>query len=58
MFTEEVELNEKGNVTKFVIHQKAEDGSQKVWVQSFKIQLKDKRGFEKTINLKKYGELF
>ena len=29
VFTEEVELNEKGNVTKFVIHQKAEDGSQK-----------------------------
>ena len=25
VFTEEVELNEKGNVIKFVIHQKAED---------------------------------
>jgi|SaaInl85LU_5_DNA_1037374.scaffolds.fasta_scaffold03486_4 aminopeptidase N len=58
LFTEEVELNEKGNVTKFVIHQKAEDGSQKVWVQSFKIQLKDKRGFEKTINLKNMGNSF
>jgi len=58
IFTEEVELNEKGNVTKFVIHQKAEDGSQKVWVQSFKIQLKDKRGFEKTINLKNMGNSF
>lgn len=58
VFTEEVELNEKGNVTKFVIHQKAEDGSQKVWVQSFKIQLKDKRGFEKTINLKNMGSSF
>ena len=58
LFTEEVDLNEKGNVTKFVIHQKAEDGSQKVWVQSFKIQLKDKRGFEKTINLKNMGNSF
>ena len=58
LFTEEVDLNKKGNVTKFVIHQKAEDGSQKVWVQSFKIQLKDKRGFEKTINLKNMGNSF
>ena len=58
VFTEEVELNEKGNVTKFVIHQKAEDGSQKIWVQSFKIQLKDERGYEKTINLKNMGNSF
>ncbi|MDC1324337.1 M1 family aminopeptidase [Polaribacter sp.] len=58
VFTEEVELNEKGNVTKFVIHQKAEDGSQKIWIQSFKIQLKDERGFEKTINLKNMGNSF
>ena len=58
IFTEEVELNEKGNVTKFVIHQKAEDGSQKIWIQSFKIQLKDERGYEKTINLKNMGKSF
>ena len=58
LFTEEVELNEKGNVTKFIIHQKAEDGSQKIWIQSFKIQLKDERGYEKTINLKNMGNSF
>jgi aminopeptidase N len=58
VFTEEIELNEKGNVTKFIIHQKAEDGSQKTWVQSFKIQLKDERGYEKTINLKNMGNSF
>ena len=58
VFTEEIELNEKGNVTKFIIHQKAEDGSQKTWVQSFKIQLKDERGYEKTINLKNMGKSF
>ena len=58
VFTEEIELNEKGDVTKFVIHQKAEDGSQKIWVQSFKIQLKDERGYEKTINLKNMGNSF
>jgi aminopeptidase N len=45
-------------VTKFVIHQKAEDGSQKIWIQSFKIQLKDERGYEKTINLKNMGNSF
>ena len=58
VFTEEIELNEKGNVTKFIIHQKAEDGSDKIWVQSFKIQLKDERGYEKTINLKNMGNSF
>ena len=58
VFTEEIELNEKGSVTKFIIHQKAEDGSQKTWVQSFKIQLKDERGYEKTINLKNMGKSF
>ena len=58
VFTEEIELNKKGNVTKFVIHQKAEDGAPKTWVQSFKIQLKDKRGYEKTINIKNMGSSF
>ena len=58
VFYEEIELNDKGNVTKFVIHQKAEDGSDKIWTQSFKIKLIDKRGYEKIINLKNMGKSF
>ena len=58
IFYEEIELNEKGNVTKFVIHQKAEDGSDKVWTQSFKIKLIDKRGYEKFINIKNMEKSF
>ena len=58
IFTEEIETNEKGNVTKFIIHQKAEDGSEKVWTQSFKIQLKDARGYVKNINIKNMGSSF
>jgi aminopeptidase N len=56
IFYEEIELNEKGNVTKFIIHQKAEDGSNKIWTQSFSITLLDERGYEKTINLKNIGK--
>lgn len=58
IFYEEIELNEKGNVTKFVIHQKAADGSNKIWTQSFSIKLMDERGYEKTINLKNIGKSF
>jgi aminopeptidase N len=58
IFSEEVEYNEKGNVTKFVIHQNAEDGSDKVWTQSFKIQLIDKRGYVKNIGIKNMGKSF
>ncbi|MCG1037314.1 M1 family metallopeptidase [Polaribacter sargassicola] len=58
IFYEEIELNEKGNVTKFVIHQKAEDGSEKVWTQSFKIKLIDERGYQKNINIKNMGKSF
>ena len=58
VFYEEIELNEKGNVTKFVLHQKAEDGSNKIWTQSFKIKLIDERGYEKIINLKNMGKSF
>lgn len=58
IFYEEIEFNEKGNVTKFMIHQKAEDGSNKIWTQSFSITLKDERGYEKTINLKNIGKSF
>ncbi|UAM97188.1 peptidase M1 [Polaribacter litorisediminis] len=58
IFSEEIEYNEKGNVTKFIIHQNAEDGSRKVWTQSFKIQLKDARGYVKNINIKNMGKSF
>ena len=58
IFYEEIETNEKGNVTKFVIHQKAEDGSNKVWTQSFKIQLIDERGYVKNIGIKNMGKSF
>lgn len=58
VFTEEIEYNEKGNVTKFIIHQKAEDGSAKIWTQSFKIQLKDARGYVKNIGIKNMGKSF
>mgnify|MGYP000725338661 CR=1 FL=1 len=58
VFFEEIELNEKGNVTKFIIHQKAEDGSNKIWTQSFKIQLIDERGYVKNIGIKNMGKSF
>lgn len=58
IFYEEIELNEKGNVTKFVIHQKTEDGSDKIWTQSFKIRLLDDRGYVKDINIKNMGKSF
>ncbi|MAD97934.1 MAG: peptidase M1 [Flavobacteriaceae bacterium] len=58
IFYEEVETNEKGSITKFVLHQKAEDGSEKVWPQSFKIHLMDQRGYEKIIGIKNIGKSF
>ena len=58
IFYEEIETNEKGNVTKFVIHQKAEDGSNKIWTQSFAIQLIDERGYVKKIGIKNMGKSF
>ena len=58
IFSEEIELNKKGTITKFIIHQKAEDGSKKIWMQSFKIQLKDARGYVKNITLKNIGSSF
>ena len=58
VFYEEIETNEKGNVTKFVIHQKAEDGSDKIWTQSFKIKLIDDRGYQKIIGIKNMGKSF
>ncbi|WP_405565090.1 M1 family metallopeptidase [Polaribacter sp. Asnod6-C07] len=58
IFTEEIEYNSRGNVTKFILHQNAEDGSDKIWTQSFKIQLRDARGFIKNINIKNMGKSF
>ena len=58
LFSEEKELDKEGNITKFVIHQLAEDGSKKVWKQSFEIQLKDKSGNKKRINIKNMGKSF
>lgn len=58
IFYEEIETNEKGAITKFIIHQKAEDGSKKIWTQSFKIRLIDQRGYKKNINIKNMGKSF
>jgi len=58
LFSEEKELDKEGNITKFMIHQKAEDGSKKVWKQSFEIQLKDKSGNKKHLNIKNMGKSF
>ena len=58
IFYEQIETNKNGKITKFIIHQKAEDGSDKVWPQSFKIQLKDARGYVKNINIKNMGKSF
>jgi aminopeptidase N len=58
IFYEEIETNAKGSITKFIIHQKAEDGSNKLWTQSFKIRLIDKRGYTKNINIKNMGKSF
>lgn len=58
LFTEEIELNEKGGISKFVLHQKAEDGSNKVWPQSFSIQLIDESGNLKDMDIKNMGNSF
>jgi aminopeptidase N len=58
IFTEEIELNEKGNISKFILHQTAEDRSNKVWPQSFKIKLIDKNGSLKYIDIKNMGKYF
>ncbi|MCH3885969.1 M1 family metallopeptidase [Tenacibaculum aquimarinum] len=39
IFSEEFKLDENGKVTSFSIQQKAEEGSDKIWPQSFNIQL-------------------
>ena len=58
IFTEEVAYDEIGNITKFIIHQKAEDGSDKIWTQSFKILLIDEKGSTKEVEVKNMGKTF
>jgi aminopeptidase N len=60
VFSEEIVSDDKGNITKFIIHQNAEDGTDKIWTQSFKIKLTDKSGNSKLIdiqNMEKYFDL-
>jgi len=58
LFSEEITANENGNVTKFIIHQNAEDGADKIWPQSFEIQLIDKKGNQKSIDIKNMEKSF
>lgn len=58
IFTEDLEQDENGNLTKFIIHQKAEDGSDKIWTQSFNIQLIDEKGNSKEVEIKNMGKTF
>jgi aminopeptidase N len=58
VFKEEIEYDKEGNIGKFIIHQKAEDGSDKIWTQSFNIQLKDARGSVKNISIENMGKSF
>lgn len=39
IFSEELDVDSKGNISSFIISQKAEDGSEKVWPQLFDITL-------------------
>ena len=58
IFSKAVQYDEKGKVAKFVILQKSEDGSDKIWTQSFKIQMIDKKGNSESINLQNMGKSF
>jgi aminopeptidase N len=58
LFSEEIVADEQGNVTKFIIHQNAEDGSDKIWTQSFQIKLIDKRGNSKLLNIENMEKYF
>jgi len=58
VFREEITYDENGTIQKFLIHQKAEDGSSKVWIQSFNIQLIDKHGNLKEVEVKNMGKSF
>jgi aminopeptidase N len=58
VFSEEIVSDDKGNITKFIIHQNAEDGTDKIWTQSFQIKLTDKSGNSKLINLQNMEKSF
>jgi aminopeptidase N len=51
IFYEEMLLDEAGGLTKLRIHQKAEDGSSRLWTQSFAIRLLAKNGDYKDITI-------
>jgi aminopeptidase N len=58
VFSEEIVSDDKGNITKFIIHQNAEDGTDKIWTQSFKIKLTDKSGNSKLIDIQNMEKSF
>lgn len=58
IFHEELEKDDNGFITKFILHQKAEDNSTKIWTQSFDIQLINKQGEKKNINIKNIGKSY
>jgi aminopeptidase N len=58
VFSEEIVSDDKGNITKFIIHQNAEDGTDKIWTQSFQIKLTDKSGNSKLINIQNMEKSF
>ena len=58
LFYEEKTTNKKGEITKLILHQKAEDGSKNIWKQSFEVTLIDKKGLQKTVNIKNIENSF
>ena len=58
VFSEEIVSDDKGNITKFMIHQNAEDGTDKIWTQSFEVKLIDKKGISKLISIQNMEKSF
>ena len=58
IFTEDIDYDETGNIIKFLLYQKAEDGSDKIWTQSFKILLIDEKGSLKEVEISNMGKTF
>lgn len=58
VFSEEIVSDDKGNITKFMIHQNAEDGTDKIWTQSFEVKLIDKKGSSKLISIQNMEKSF
>lgn len=52
IFSEEIKYNQNGTISKYIIYQKAEDNSIKVWPQSFTIRATNKKGAVKDIEIK------